>query len=97
MSKPIPPEVLLHCADALKVLAHPARLRIVDLLETKRLTVGELADELRKPPAEVSQHLSRMKSAGLVGVERQARRAYYSVANPACTAVIGCIRKNFVK
>lgn len=97
MSKPIPPETLRHCADALKVLAHPARLRIVELLETKRQSVGELADALAKPPAEVSQHLSRMKAAGLISVERQARCAYYSVTNPACTAVIGCIRKNFVK
>ncbi len=97
MAKPIPPDTLLHCANALKVLAHPVRLRIVEVLAAKRLAVGELADQVAKPQAEVSQHLSKMRAAGLVSVERQARCAYYHVTNPACTAVIDCIRQNFVK
>ncbi len=97
MAKPIPADTLLHCADALRVLAHPARLRMVELLDSKRLSVGELAAQIGKPPAEVSQHLTKMKTAGLVSVERDARCAYYRVTNPACLAVLGCIRKHFVK
>ena len=97
MLKPIPTEVLFHCAAALKVLAHPARLRAVELLETQRLTVGELAAQIGEPHAEVSQHLSRMKAAGLISVEREGRKAYYRVTNPACIAVIGCIRQHFAK
>lgn len=95
--KPIPSEVLAHCAAALKVLAHPIRLRAVEVLQGERLTVGELAEALDKPQAEVSQHLSKMKSAGLVLVEREGRAAYYRVANPACVAVLDCIRKQIVK
>lgn len=97
MAKPLPPDVLLHCADALKVLAHPIRLRLVEVLAAKRLSVGELAEQVAKPQAEVSQHLSKMRAAGLVSVEREARNAYYRVTNPACIAVLDCIRKNFVK
>jgi len=95
--KPIPLEVLAHCADALKVLAHPIRLHAVDLLSCQRMTVGELAEKIGKPPAEISQHLSKMKRAGLISVERDGQKAYYSVTNPSCTTILGCIRKNFVK
>jgi DNA-binding transcriptional ArsR family regulator len=95
MSKPIPPKVLEHCADALRVLAHPVRLRIVELVEARRLTVGELVEELDQPQAVVSQHLARMKAVGLLTVEREGRLAYYRIANPACPAVLDCIRANF--
>jgi DNA-binding transcriptional ArsR family regulator len=96
MTPSIPADVLEHCSAALKVLAHPLRLRVVELLDARRLTVGELADELDAPQAAVSQHLSKMRAAGLLAVERDGRSAYYRVTNPACLAVLGCIRKHFV-
>ena len=95
MRKVIPPDVMLHCAASLKVLAHPTRLRIVELVEARRLAVGELAQELGEPQAVVSQHLARMKAVDLLAVEREGRLAYYRVSNPACTAVLACIRANF--
>lgn len=95
MGKPIPDRVLVHCSVSLKVLAHPLRLRIVDLLHERRHTVGELAEALAEPPAAVSQHLGKMKAAGLLDVERHGRLAYYRVTNPACLALLGCIRRNF--
>lgn len=96
MKKPIPADVLAHCAASLKVLAHPHRLRIVELLEAKRHTVGELAEALGLEQAVVSQHLARMKAVSLLSVEREGRLAYYRVTNPACPTLLECIRKNFV-
>ncbi len=96
MPKPIPAKVLEHCAASLKVLAHPTRLRIVELVAARRLTVGELADELGEPQAVVSQHLIRMRNVDLLAVEREGRLAYYRVSNPACPAVLDCIRTHFV-
>ena len=96
MRQLIPRDVLDHCAASLKVLAHPTRLRIVELVEARRLTVGELAKALGEPQAVVSQHLIRMRAVDLLAVEREGRLAYYRVANPACPAVLDCIRKNFV-
>lgn len=96
MSKPIPAKVLERCAASLKVLAHPTRLRIVDLVAARRLTVGELAEALGESQAVVSQHLIRMRGVDLLSVEREGRMAYYRVANPACPAVLDCIRTHFV-
>lgn len=96
MRKPIPADVLEHCAASLRVLAHPHRLRIVELLEARRHTVGELAEALGLEQAVVSQHLAKMKAASLLSVEREGRLAFYRVTNPACPSVLDCIRKHFV-
>ena len=90
----IPMQMLEHCAACLKVLAHPHRLKMVELLGHHRYTVGELAGELDLAPAAVSQHLSKMKACGLLGSEREGKEVYYNVANPQATNVIECIQKH---
>lgn len=54
-------------AMRLKALAHPARLRIVDLLAARGTCVcGEIVDVLPLAQATVSQHLKILKDAGLL-------------------------------
>lgn len=54
-------------ASLAKAIAHPARVRIVRILEGRsRCTCGELVDELALAQSTVSQHLAVMKTAGLV-------------------------------
>lgn len=96
MPNTIPPDVLAHCAASLKVLAHPSRLRIAELLEGREHSVGELAEVLGETQPIVSQHLAKMRHARLVAVRRDGARAWYCLDNPACTAVLDCIRRNFV-
>ena len=96
MLRSIPRPILEKCADSLRVLAHPVRLRIVESVEARRLTVGELAESLEMPQAVVSQHLARMKAVGLLCVERDGRAAYYRIRDPSCTSLLACIRKHHV-
>lgn len=90
----IAPEVLERVASALRVLAHPHRLRIVELLEADDLSVGQLAAELGIPQAACSQHLNRMRAHGLLRAQREGKEVYYQIANPQALSVLGCIRKN---
>ena len=90
----IAPDVLQRVADALRVLAHPHRLRIVELLEADDLPVGQLAVELGIPQAACSQHLNRMRAHGLLKARREGKAVYYQVANPHALSVLNCIRKN---
>lgn len=87
-------EVLEQAAAVLKVLAHPHRLKAIELLMNGRLSVGEIADELGLAPAAVSQHLNHMKAHRILAVERDGRTAYYRVINPNAANVIRCIRKH---
>lgn len=83
-------------AEALRTLAHPLRLRIVDLLMRKRHSVGDLAETLGEPQAVVSQHLAQLRARGVLDVHREGRSAFYFVIHPAAENVIRCIRKHAV-
>lgn len=93
-AEPLDLDTLEAAAACLRVLAHPHRLKLVELLMTDRHTVGELAEELDLAPAAVSQHLNQMKAHGLLAAERDGRAVYYRVVNPNAVNVIRCIRKH---
>ncbi|NIA16240.1 MAG: metalloregulator ArsR/SmtB family transcription factor [Nitrospiraceae bacterium] len=61
------PEADRELARLAKALGHPVRVRIVRILARRTTCVcGELVDELPVAQSTVSQHLKRMKEAGLV-------------------------------
>ena len=72
--RPIPREVLEMAAECLRTLAHPVRLRIVELLLQGQYTVGELAEECGIRPNVASEHLRLMEMCGLLTKEREGRR-----------------------
>ncbi|MDX9703082.1 MAG: metalloregulator ArsR/SmtB family transcription factor [Candidatus Auribacterota bacterium] len=59
---------LLKC---LKALADKNRLRIVKLLQNKKMCVCEIADVLGVSQPSVSRHLNKLKSAGLICSEQE--------------------------
>ena len=91
--KNVLPEMLEHCAHALKVLAHPVRLQIVDHLVDEKIGVVELAKKINLPQAETSVHLKKMLEASLLEVERDGRFAYYTIANSACVSILQCVSR----
>jgi ArsR family transcriptional regulator len=81
-----PPTDLQHLAEWLKVLAEPKRLLIINLLMEGVQCNCELGDTLQMAPNLISHHLSVLRQAGLVDVERDAldaRWVYYSVNRAA--------------
>jgi DNA-binding transcriptional ArsR family regulator len=64
----------------LKELAHPLRLRVIDRLgHLGPAPVSALAAELGAPMPELSNHLRRLREAGLVRVRRDGRHAVYEL------------------
>ncbi len=61
----------------LRTASEPRRLEILGLIWDRELSVGEIADALPVSMAAVSQHLSKLKRAGLVTVRREGRHRYY--------------------
>lgn len=53
-------------AQILRALAHPVRLRIIELLSVIEMSVTGLQDQLEIPQAVVSHHLAVMRKAGIV-------------------------------
>jgi ArsR family transcriptional regulator, arsenate/arsenite/antimonite-responsive transcriptional repressor len=60
-------EVLQKRANMFKVLAHPARLQILEFLaKTKTCISGDISEELPLSRTTVNQHLKELKDAGLI-------------------------------
>ena len=88
-------ECLGQAAECLKTLAHPHRLRIVQMLLGGRFTVGELAEACGIPSHMASEHLRLMQRCGFLGVGREGRRVYYAVAEPHLASIMACIETRF--
>ena len=79
----VPPGLVEEVARRFALLSDPTRLRILDaLLQSDDITVSELARQVGEAAPNVSQHLSRLLSADIVGRRRDGRTVRYSVADP---------------
>ena len=76
-------------AAMLKVLAHPKRLAIVDLLgKEDKMTVTEIYRSLDLPQAIASQHLITLKDRGILSSFKVGTKIYYSLSIPKLLDVI---------
>jgi ArsR family transcriptional regulator, zinc-responsive transcriptional repressor len=90
-------EALEQAAECLKTLAHPHRLRIVQMLLHGRYTVGELADACGIPSHMASEHLRLMQHCGFLTSEKDGRKAYYQIAEAHLANIMNCIEVRFGK
>lgn len=86
---------LEQAAECLKTLAHPHRLRMVQMLLQGRYTVGELAEACGIPSHMASEHLRLMQRCGFLTSEKEGRKAYYQIAEPHLANIMGCIEARF--
>lgn len=82
--------------DVFKVLASQKRLEIVQLLSSKELSVSEMIGMLGLPQANLSQHLSSLRQAGVVETRRQGVTIYYRLVDSriadACELIKGFLQ-----
>ncbi|HEY6797936.1 MAG TPA: metalloregulator ArsR/SmtB family transcription factor [Kineosporiaceae bacterium] len=83
-----PPEALEQAAGAFGLLAAPMRLHIVWVLAQGECDVTTLAERVDGALPAVSQHLAKLKLAGLVRSRREGRRQLYLVDDDGLVAVV---------
>lgn len=66
-------------ASLFRVLGHPARVRILELLREGERSVGALQAELELDSGGTSQHLAALRRIGLVESRREGTSVYYRV------------------
>lgn len=88
-------EALSQAAECLKTLAHPHRLRMVQMLLQGRYTVGELAEACGIPSHMASEHLRLMQRCGLLTNEKDGRKAYYQIVESHLSDIMTCIETRF--
>jgi DNA-binding transcriptional ArsR family regulator len=69
-------------ADFFRVLGHPVRVRLLQLLREGELTVGALQDALELDSSAASQHLTLLRKQGLVESRKEGTSVYYRVKDP---------------
>lgn len=78
-------------ATILKAMAHPTRLFIVDELSRNEKCVAELTEMIGDDMSTVSRHLSVLKNAGILQVERRGVCIYYRLKCPCVLDFFTCV------
>ncbi len=87
--RPQPPtlsdEALQLVATRFRVLADPARLRILNCLMRGECSVGELVDATGQEQPTTSRHLAALRREGIVSRRAEGNRGFYRIADPTVT------------
>ncbi|WP_318241232.1 ArsR/SmtB family transcription factor [Cellulomonas avistercoris] len=79
-------------ADLFKALAHPVRVRTLELLVVRDRQVSELLAELGLEASHLSQHLAVLRRAGVVTAHRSGNAVHYALALPAVAEMLAAAR-----
>lgn len=92
LTKRIEAEKLNSAINMLRVISHPVRLAIVDLLTTnKRMTILEIQEELNLGQAIASQQITLMEDKGVLNAEKVGRNKYVSLRFPKMKDIVTCL------
>ena len=80
-------------AEICKIFSNPVRLEILNLLRHREMSVTELIRRTKLSQANISQHLSIMKSKGIVASNREGKNIYYKLTNPKIIKAFDIIRE----
>ncbi len=84
-------------ADIFQALAHPTRIAIIELLGDGELSAGKLIEKLGMEQANISQHLTVLRSKRLVANRKAGNQVFYSVRDPIINKVLALMRRYFQK
>lgn len=86
-------EIFERQARICRAFAHRGRLQILDLLGQGELGVSDLQEELGISKTNMSQHLSILKSVGVITTRREGKQIYCKLAMPEVKQACQLIRK----
>lgn len=79
-------------AKILKALAHPDRLKLVDLLsDREEVCVCDLTQEVGSDMSTVSRHLRQLRTAGIVESEKRGQMVFYRLRVKCLKSLFACI------
>jgi ArsR family transcriptional regulator len=85
------PNVYTTHAERFKLLGHPTRLQILDVLRRSPECVCHLEALLGKPQPYISQQLRVLREAGVVADSREGPNVYYAVIDPQIASLLNLV------
>jgi DNA-binding transcriptional ArsR family regulator len=80
-------------ADLFKALAHPARIRVLELLAERERTVGELAEGTGLELSHLSQQVTVLRRAGVVTGRRSGNNVICCLSDPQTAELLAVARR----
>ena len=85
-------EMLTQKAELFKAISHPVRLCILAILfKNKKIKVTDIQCCIEVSQSTVSQHLAKLKSAGIISGQREGTEIHYSISNKEVEQIIQSI------
>lgn len=81
-------EPLELCADILKAMAQPTRLRIIELLRDGEHCVCEIFPAIGHEQSNTSRHLQMMLKSGILNQRKEGLKIYYSLRHPEVVQMV---------
>ncbi|MBD3266611.1 metalloregulator ArsR/SmtB family transcription factor [bacterium] len=96
---PFSDEILDLIAQRLKAMSDPTRLRIIQLLREKELSVGEIAEQAGLKHGTASANLNALHRAGLVASRKEGTKVLYRIGNQmvfkVCDGICESLKQEF--
>lgn len=92
---PPAPDLQTFKADFFKALAHPFRIRLLEVLRTRERSVQELQTALGLDQSTVSQHLAVLRSKNVVAARKEGTTVRYAVRDPLVGDLLDVARRIF--
>ena len=100
-AKSLPPGALELVAARFRMLAEPMRLRLLNELRDREMTVTALVEATDAGQANVSKHLGLLADAGMVGRRKEGLNVFYFIADESlfelCDLVCGRLQKELAE
>jgi DNA-binding transcriptional ArsR family regulator len=82
-------------AEFFKALAHPLRIRILELLRSGPLSVTQIQEATGAPASSVSQQLAVLRSRNILATERRGTTIIYRVPDPELFELLDVAKRLF--
>jgi len=80
-------------AQLFRVLGHPVRIRILELLSDGERSVGDLQAQLDLDSSGTSQHLGALRQQGVLESRRAGTSVYYRIRDPRVSQLLAVARE----
>ena len=80
-------------AEFFKLLSHPVRIRVLELLQEQPHAVADLLGEIEIEPSSLSQQLAVLRRAGIVTSEREGSTVVYRLATSDISDLLRAARR----
>ena len=80
-------------AELFRALAHPARVRVLEVLAEAERSVGEMQPLVGIESSHLSQQLGVLRRAGLVVTRKEGSSVYYAIRDPELVGLLAVAKR----